>query len=809
MSFKSEASKVKANRAAGNYKEKTDVFAGFFDELTYGLKKQDEAKRQEDLEKKREKRANDREILKRQKEQDRLEQSQNRLANLYFTTTGQDKTAQNKSSVLSIIKDGGINSYSDLVKVMDDTSSYTEGRTQQDIDDQMSELQTNLSEDGALFNAAKDKVDQTTTEGTIEFGRQDKKVLSMALDEVLFELSSENLSEDRKQELERRRKSLQPDVEYVPTTLYKDDGSEVKARTQTEEALYIGEGYSLVKPGDATDFKKRTLYKEGAKVEVYSKAELDTHMQDGWSNVEPAAVQEFVVRDVYKEGASKKVYSQIELNEALEAGFTATKFDKAEKINTTLYKDGATVVVNTAEEFSLYAEDGWSKVKPKAPEKFVQRTLYDENGSERTVINQEEFDAAITDGFSITKGQNKNFVARDLYHADGRKQRVFDSTEYENAIQDGFTSILEPDENFIARDVYHTDGRKQRVVSTAEYENAIQAGFTTIEPAKVVDFGDIPLYLNGNKVVVRNLEDYNKYVALGYNEVQLGPIAQIVKDLGVDRAKASEIKNGTLKVGTNIRGETILTNTATNEVEVLGAAQTSDAATENVTLDEAIANGASINPDSNVNWRTTTTTFQVPETIVDGRVVPAQTIQVTPRMIQEAANLNIDFDDIGDIQSAFGLKGAIAKGVGQLGGLIGQDWQPETNDAIAYLENLRLNTLITLAGTAANGLRDSVWNKQQILTTLAEPGRVWKGAASQYRKLKLTTLEIDKGIEVSMAEINSPTSKPERQAKAKVTLAALQSLKTKYDKVLSVFDEDVTSAPKKQSSYITKTDKDD
>ena len=52
MSFKSEASKVKANIAAGNYKEKTDVFAGFFDELTYGLKKQDEAKRQEDLEKK-------------------------------------------------------------------------------------------------------------------------------------------------------------------------------------------------------------------------------------------------------------------------------------------------------------------------------------------------------------------------------------------------------------------------------------------------------------------------------------------------------------------------------------------------------------------------------------------------------------------------------------------------------------------------------------------------------------------------------------------------------------------------------------
>jgi hypothetical protein len=356
--------------------------------------------------------------------------------------------------------------------------------------------------------------------------------------------------------------------------------------------------------------------------------------------------------------------------------------------------------------------------------------------------------------------------------------------------------------------LYHPDGRQQKVLNEEDLAAALELGFTNIKPAKVEDFGAIPLYLNGNKVVVRNLEDYNKKVAEGYDEVQLGPISQIVKDLGVTRAKASEIKNGILKVGTNIRGETILTNTATGAVEVLGAAQTSDAATEDLTLDQAIADGASINPDSNVNWRTTTTTFQVPETIVDGRVVPAQTIQVTPRMIQEAENLNIDFDNIGDIKSAFGLKGAIAKGVGQLGGLIGQDWQPETNDAIAYLENLRLNTLITLAGTAANGLRDSVWNKQQILTTLAEPGRVWKGAASQYRKLKLTTLEIDKGIEVSMAEINSPTSNPERQAKAKVTLAALKSLKTKYDKVLSVFDKDVTLAPKPKSSYITQNDKD-
>ncbi len=770
MSFKSEASKVKANIAAGNYKEKTDVFAGFFDELTYGLKKQDEAKRQEDLEKKRETRANDREILKKQKEQDKLEQTQNRLANLYFTTTGQDKTAQNKSSVLSIIKDGGINNYSDLMSVMDETSSYTEGRTQKDIDDQMSELQTNLSEDGALFNAAKDKVDQTTTEGTIEFGRQDKNVLSMALDEVLFELSSENLSEDRKQVLERRRKSLQPEKDYVDTVLYKDDGSEVTARSETEEMFYREQGFDTIKPGKEKDFPERYVYKEGARVEVFTQEKLDELKNDGWSTIEPAKAVTFVPRDVYKKGAKRVVTTQKEFDDAIKDGFGPTQFDKAEPVNEILYKDGAKVPVSSAEEFKLFADAGWSKIEPPVKEKFKERTLYNDNGDTRVVINQKEFDEGLKDGFSITNKAIKDFENRELYH---------------------------------------TDGRSVNITNEVDLAAATELGFTIYKPAKVTDFGDIPLYLDGNKVVVRNLDDYNKYKALGYDEVQLGPISQIVKDLGVDRAKASEIKNGILKVGTNIRGETILTNTATGAVEVLDAAQTTDAPTEDLTLDQAIEDGANITPESNVNWKSTTTTFQIPETIVDGRVVPAQTIQVTPRMIQEAENLNIDFDDIGDIQSAFGLKGAIAKGVGQLGGLIGQDWQPETNDAIAYLENLRLNTLITLAGTAANGLRDSVWNKQQILTTLAEPGRVWKGAASQYRKLKLTTLEIDKGIEVSMAEINSSTSKPERQAKAKVTLAALKSLKTKYDKVLSVFDEDITSAPQKQSSYITKKDEDD
>lgn len=128
MSFKSEASKVKANIAAGNYKEKTDVFAGFFDELTYGLKKQDEAKRQEELEKKREKRINDREILKEQKKADAVEKEQNRLANFYFKSNPNvQPTTANRSKLVGVIKSGNYDNLADLESYMSSRTTYTPG----------------------------------------------------------------------------------------------------------------------------------------------------------------------------------------------------------------------------------------------------------------------------------------------------------------------------------------------------------------------------------------------------------------------------------------------------------------------------------------------------------------------------------------------------------------------------------------------------------------------------------------------------------------------------------------------------------
>ena len=173
MSFKSEAGKVKANIAAGNYKEKTDVFAGFFDELTYGIKKQDEAKRQDELEKKREARINDRAILKEQKAQDKIEKSQNRLASLYFTTSGQDSTAQNKAKVLSVIKDGGISNYSDLMTIMNKTSSYVEG-TAPSMEVAPGEVPFDMLSPNDANEQTDEILKQKKRSGTIEFGPQEE-----------------------------------------------------------------------------------------------------------------------------------------------------------------------------------------------------------------------------------------------------------------------------------------------------------------------------------------------------------------------------------------------------------------------------------------------------------------------------------------------------------------------------------------------------------------------------------------------------------------------------------------------------------
>ncbi len=124
MSFKSEAAKVRAGISSGSYKEKTDPYAGFFDELTYGLKKRDEEKRQEEIEKRREARIEERRVKAAQDAADLKEKKIQRNAkalNLNFSGDASNTGAINFFEQQLRLMDGDVGDVTTLTKSMIDS----------------------------------------------------------------------------------------------------------------------------------------------------------------------------------------------------------------------------------------------------------------------------------------------------------------------------------------------------------------------------------------------------------------------------------------------------------------------------------------------------------------------------------------------------------------------------------------------------------------------------------------------------------------------------------------------------------------
>ena len=234
MSFKSEAAKVKSNIAAGAYKEKTNVWGGFFDELAYGIKKQDEEERQERLEARREARANGRRIKAKQDAQDKQDKQDTALTNLYLTMNDIYPTPQNISSVLSVVQ-GGARSITDLTTVMDKTStvkravppapapsvptprtnasgtmptSQTSTATGSSLEDEMP-MTRKVDEEKRDAEVLETLTNNSGIEpDMIQFGVQPDDVKDMDIDAVRFELSDTTISEERRALLKRRLSSL-------------------------------------------------------------------------------------------------------------------------------------------------------------------------------------------------------------------------------------------------------------------------------------------------------------------------------------------------------------------------------------------------------------------------------------------------------------------------------------------------------------------------------------------------------------------------------------------------------------------------
>ena len=775
MSFKTEAARVRAGIASGGYKKKTNPFQGFVDELAYGLKKQDEEKRQEERVKRQEARVAARATKAKQDAEDKREREREQLANFYFTSTGQDASPQNKSAIMSVIKGGNFTDFSDLEAHMKQYSTYSKG-TVPSMEVAPGEVPFDMLPESDVDTQTQEILKQEKGAGTIEFGgSRGKDVLTMALDEVRFELSDSSITSERRAELERRLASLTDAKTYEPTTLYKPDGSEVTARTAEEEASHLANGFSLEKGPAPTKFQKRSVYKDGASIEVFTQVELDKLLDDGWNNQKPANTPTFVPRTLYKNGEKLEVYNQEDLNAALgTGGWSAVEPAAKEDFESRfVYKDGAELKVFSDKDYNEAIASGWGAAKPADAVEFKPRTLYKaEDGTEQVVQSQTEMNAAIDAGFSVIKPADApNFSSRTLYSDDGKQVQVFTQADMDRYTTAGFGEVKPATvKEFVPRTLYN--GNKEvRVVDSLEMSNALAMGFSIIKTNEE-KYVSRTYYKDGQEIKVLDQEQQTKLEQEGWSAIKLDDIAQIMADLGIDRKTAAQIENGVLKVSTNFAGQPIVIDISQVTSQQVSSENSTGQQGDFDSLDAALSK---VNP----NWKDTLRM----EIVVDGK-----TVVVTPEQIQNNESFKIQVEDLTGLEGAFGLGGALNKLAGKAGDIFGVELRGEQNKAITFMGNLRLNTLINLAAATAGGLRDSVWNKQQIIATLPEPARVFEGPIEARNKTVETLRSIQTSLKLLDRNISSGQIAKAQLSQSTITRASLRELEKTYQTVLKAFE---------------------
>ena len=917
MSFKSEAANVRSGIASGGYKKKSDRFAGFFDELTDGMKRQDAAKAQEDLEAKRETRAENRRIKAAQDAAEKVAKEQKELAKFWLTSNPTiENNPQTQSAVLGAIKQGNFTEFSGLNDFMKTQSKFVPGVTGEPVVDQaaydelleggvvdqtdnmltttrplLRDAAQRGDQGGKVIDVTPKKANPEDTTGRIEFGEQPVAFELAGLTETNW---SGTLADEKAKQVpnvkaiaaieawamnegyvniipgytlkELNTKSLEELLEIqggIPTTNASAVSSmdavvEVKKVTEDNKQIFMKPEELITKPASFLTMALGTLTPDSPKYNnVVNALALRTSMDSSVSLAEASAnlagdedyyrkaIAAYGVLDKNDVAYTANLESLRKLNILLAFEVDKTNAegldtDKSRTVKQTALEafyiangffvkaaKGQTVKVPSVADMAKF-ETSWKKLTDisKEPESwFSDANLMKMSVEDLQVLRDTDIlkgkTVALTNVTAILDKRIEVQAATKLSEKLDPSNRSFKDTNELDQFVSGLgidridddaladfarvrgvlakqQGILEADEDINAYQVAlkaHLMLPANKGKTGQELINVMTNWETTWKDttAKTEDFVSTDYYLNGDKVSVTSLAQQQQLEKEGWGPVKLGDASQLMADLSIDRATAAQILNKTITVQRNARGEIVLVDKASGTSQVVTQPDVipSD---EPLSMEEAIAQAVGLDPDANPNWAQQNTSFEVPSYVnADGVTIEAQTLTITPAMIQKFNAAGPVPDDIGSIRTAFGLSGKAALIAGKIGGVIGKDWAPKTNDAITYLENLRLNTLITLAGTASNGLRDSVWNKQQILTTLAEPGQVWKGAPSQLRKLKLTLKEIQNGIKVATAERDSSTSNAQRQSKAKVTLAGLQTLKTKYDNVLSLFDKDLSN----------------
>ena len=742
MSFKTEAARVRAGIASGGYKKKTNPFQGFVDELAYGLKKQDEEKRQEERVKRQEARVAARATKAKQDAEDKREREREQLANFYFTSTGQDASPQNKSAIMSVIRGGNFTDFSDLEAHMKQYSTYSKG-TVPSMEVAPGEVPFDMLPESDVDTQTQEILKQEKGAGTIEFGgSRGKDVLTMALDEVRFELSDPSITSERRAELERRLASLTEAKEYIGTEMFHPDGRKSTPRNPEEEADLRSQGFVTIEPAATKDFKDIPFYgKDGATV-VATDAEMAQQYQQSpeWSREKPGKPVPFIERKMYHpDGRSFEVKTAQDLTEALADGFVKIQpADKPDFVRQTLYLDGAEIKPKDEAQEKIYLDKGYLPEKPANHGKgFQPRFVFDNNtGGKVKVFTQADLNERLDQGFTVEElPRPKDFGDVMLYN--GRQSINVDNIDDLNKYLGlGFSKVNPgPEQKYIKRK-YYKDGQEQDVLDQQKQDE---------------------------------LE------ADGWSAIKLDDTAQIMADLGIDRKTAAQIKNGVLKVSTNFAGQPIVIDISQGTSEQVSSGNPTEQQNNLDSLDAALSQ---VNP----NWKDTLRL----EIVVDGK-----TVVVTPEQIQNNESFKIQVEDLTGLEGAFGLGGALNKLAGKAGDIFGVEFQSEQNKAITFMSNLRLNTLINLAAATAGGLRDSVWNKQQIIATLPEPARVFEGPIEARNKTVETLRSIQTSLKLLDRNINSGQIAKAQLSQSTITRASLRELEKTYLTVLEAFEGSV------------------
>jgi|GEM_PF-5069879 len=304
--------------------------------------------------------------------------------------------------------------------------------------------------------------------------------------------------------------------------------------------------------------------------------------------------------------------------------------------------------------------------------------------------------------------------------------------------------------------------------------------------AKTADYPVRTYYLNGDTLEIRSEADQKDAEEKGWSGIKLGNVSQVMSDMGFEdtpenRKLASQIVNKTIKISTTFSGMPMIVDLTDRTGQVIETGL--DAAPS---LDAALSR-------SDPNWKKNGLTFVG----LDG-----EQITITPEMIRSNDDFRVAASSLAGLEDAFGLEGAFKKVIGTAADALGGGAYPEANAAIRFMDNLRLNTLINIA--AASSTKDSVWNKQQILRTLPEAGKVLTGPNKARDQVGLTLNQIKISLQKLNQAESAGTITKAALSKATITRAALQELERTYTTVLEYMGGANPKNKPSVSSYIIK-----